>query len=200
MREFSLSIGKVKKLSIRLLDNDPGTYIIRKWNPLNRTKKETKMNTSQVQIVTRKAFRVAGMRYAGKNEHAEIPKMWDEFIPRSNELSDNQDPGVFFGVARSIPGVPESEGFEYLAGVQVSTTTQIPAGMVAWEIPALTYAVLPANDVPGIAPVSDFFYKEWLPKSTEWEMGEGIMIEYYPPEYPQHLVIYLNFPVQPKKT
>ncbi len=153
-----------------------------------------------MQIVAREAFRVAGMRYTGKNEYGEVPKMWEEFIPRSSELSDNLDPGVFFGVARSIPGVPEYEGFEYLAGVQIAVTTQLPEGMVAWDIPAFTYAVLPAKDVAGIGPMADFFYKEWLPKSPEWEKGEGIMIEYYSPSFSQDLVIYLNFPVLLKKT
>jgi AraC family transcriptional regulator len=156
------------------------------------------MSTITAEIVTRGAFRVAGMRYEGKNEHGEIPQMWEEFLPRSSEITVNLDPGAFLGIARSMPGVPESEGFEYLAGVQVSATAELPNGMVAWEVPTLTYAVLPAKDVAGIGPVSNDFYQKWLPQSTEWKMGAGLMIEYYPPSYAQDMIIFLNFPIQKK--
>ena len=71
--------------------------------------------------------------------------------------------------------------------------------MESWEIPGLTYAVVPAQGVPGIGPACDYFYSEWLPKSAEFEGGEPIMLEYYPLEYSEHEIIYLYFSVKPKK-
>jgi predicted transcriptional regulator YdeE len=155
---------------------------------------------TEPKIVEKTAFRVAGIRYEGKNEHGEIPAMWDnQFLPRMGEL-DNIRVGGTYGIARSMPGVEVSHGFEYLAGMEVAAGAPLPSGMIAWEIPTLTYAVLPAHDVPGIGPVCDFFYQEWLPKSPEWEMGEGLMMEYYPETYPQDLIIYLHFPIKRKGT
>ena len=153
----------------------------------------------QPQIVKKKAFRVAGLRYEGRNEHGEVPALWDQFIPRVGELVPDPAHWVGYGVARAIPGVDVAEKWEYLAAVEVAPGASIPADMVAWEIPALTYAVLPAHNVPDIGPVSDYFCQQWLPHSAEWEdPGEGFMMEVYPETFSQDLVIYLHFPVQRK--
>jgi predicted transcriptional regulator YdeE len=137
------------------------------------------------------AFRVAGLRYEGRREHSEIPALWDRFIPRADELIGDPSHFVAYGVARALPNFPEGDTFEYLAGTKVASLDNLPTGMVGWEIPALTYAVLPAHDVPDIGPVSDYFHREWLPQSQEYETGEGLMIEHYPETYSRDLIIYL---------
>ena len=153
---------------------------------------------TEPKIVQKAAFRVAGLRYEGKNEHGEVPALWDnQFLPRMDELASIRVGGTY-GIARAIPGVDVSRGFEYLAGVEVAVEASLPSGMVAWEMPPLTYAVLPAQDVPGIGPMCDYFYQEWLPKSPEWEMGVGLMMEYYPETFPQDLIIFLHFPIKRK--
>src|SRR5512133_2958530 len=88
-------------------------------------------------IVGRGAFRVAGLRYAGKNQHGEIPALWDVFIPRMAELVAPNTPHTFYGLCREIAGVPVNDGFEYLAGVEVPSLDHLPEGMVGWEVPAL---------------------------------------------------------------
>ena len=151
-------------------------------------------------IVSRNAFRVAGLRYEGKNQNREIPTMWDVFLPRMSELQTTalQD-FKCYGVARALSNTPPDQGFEYLACMEVPSLDSLPQGMVGWEIPALTYAVLPANDVAGIGPTCDYFYGQWLPQSTEYaEDDHGFMFEEYPPEYPTNPTIYLHFPVQHK--
>ena len=152
----------------------------------------------QVKIEQKKAFLVAGLRYEGKNEHGEIPAMWDVFLPRVAELVTDTGHLVAYGVARGLPGYPAGDVYEYLAGVEVASLDHLPTGMIGWEIPALTYAVVPAHDVPGIGPASNYFYQEWLPHSKEYKMGEGLMIEYYPETFGQDMIIYLYFPVKPK--
>ena len=154
---------------------------------------------TEPKIEQKSAFRIAGLRYEGKNEHGEIPAMWDMFIPRIGELESIQSGGVY-GIARSIPGMDASEGYEYLAGVEVRAGEPLPQGMVAWEIPAHTYAVLPAQDIPGIGPVNDHYEREWLPNSKDWEPGGDFMMEYYPPSFgSQDMILYLYFPVTRKK-
>jgi DNA gyrase inhibitor GyrI len=89
-------------------------------------------------IVYRDAFLVAGLRYAGKNEHGEIP--------------------------------------------------------------AQTYAVLPAHDVPDLGRAFDYLYGKWLPQSKEYKAADGPCLELYPATYSQDLIIYVYVPVQRKKT
>jgi predicted transcriptional regulator YdeE len=113
------------------------------------------------------------------------------------ELTDVRVGDDAFGVARALPGVTHDR-FEYLAAVEVNAFDHLPEGMVGWEIPALTYAVLPANDVPDIGPVSDYFYKQWLPQSQDYIGGEPLMMEVYPETYGHDLIMYLYFPVQSK--
>ena len=157
------------------------------------------MNTlNEPKIVEKAAFRVVGLRYEGKNEHGEIPAMWDQFIPRIGGLVPDPAKWVAYGISRSIQGVDVNEKWEYLAGVELPHAIKIPSDMVVWEIPALTYAVLPANDVPGIGPITNYFEKEWLPHSQEWEADVPMMIELYPETYSQDLVIYLYFPIRRK--
>ncbi len=150
-------------------------------------------------IVSRGAFHVAGLRYAGRNEHGEVPALWDVFLPRLGEMA--LEPGkehTFYGMSREIQGVPVSEGFEYLACAEVPSFDALPQGMEGWEVPAATYAVLPAKDVPGIGPTLDYFYHQWIAQSQEYALGEGLMFEEYPPEFPDNLIINLYFPVQRK--
>lgn len=150
-------------------------------------------------IVHKGGFKVAGLRYEGQNEHGEIPAMWDIFIPRIHELIPDTSVGIkCYGIAREMPGVPPEQGFEYLAGVEVESLDHLPAGMVGWEIPALTYAVFPAHDVPGIAPVLDYFYKQWLPHSPHFSAGDSLSIELYPPSFSEDHIIQLYLPVRPR--
>jgi AraC family transcriptional regulator len=156
------------------------------------------MDKLQPEIKSKPAFKVAGMVYAGKNEQGEIPQMWDRFMPRVGELVPDPTHFEAWGVARSLPEGSQIEGFEYLAGVEEQPGAAIPPDMAVWEIPALTYAVLPAKDVAGIGPVSQYFYQEWLPDSKEYEGDAPLMMECYPPTFSEDLIIYLYFPVKAK--
>ena len=157
------------------------------------------MNQNPKTSITEKtAFRVVGLRYEGKNEHGEVPALWDLFIPRINEVVDDPKHWIGYGIARALPGIDASEKWEYLAGVEVSPGKKIPEDMVIWEIPASTYAVVPAHDMPGIGPANDYFYNEWLPNSQEWKSGEPFMFEMYPESFGQDLILYLYFPIKRK--
>jgi predicted transcriptional regulator YdeE len=150
-------------------------------------------------IVNRNAFNVAGLRYAGKNQHGEIPALWEVFLPRMSELQNASQPDYeCYGICRTLPAGSQEEGFEYLACVEVPSFDALPQGITGWEVPASTFAVLPCNDVAGIAPTCDYFYAQWLPNSQAYAPADGPMFEEYPPEYPTDPTIYLYFPVQQK--
>ncbi len=55
-------------------------------------------------IVQRGAFLVAGLRYEGRNEHGEVPALWDnEFMPRLGEIAGLRLGLEAYGVAREAP-------------------------------------------------------------------------------------------------
>ena len=148
------------------------------------------------QIVEREAMLVAGARYEGRNEHGdEIPALWEQaFFPHLGELEPVR-PGVFYGVSRGLPGAAPGV-FEYLAAVEVRSLDHLPAGIVGWEIPGGTYAVLPAEGVPGIRPVVDQVYHRWLGSSPYRLSANMLMVEEYPETYPDDPTIYLLFSVE----
>ncbi len=161
---------------------------------------ETGGKRQEPQIVQKGAFRVAGTRYEGRNEHGKIPAMWDsEFLPRMGELAGIQVGQEVYGVARALPSFAQDGRFEYLAAVEVRSFENLPQGMVGWEIPAQTYAVLAAHDVPGIGPALNYFYREWLPQSKEFEGTDGPMLEVYTEAFERDLTIYLYCPVRRKQ-
>jgi AraC family transcriptional regulator len=157
-----------------------------------------KPSMPEPQIVQRGAFLVAGLHYEGKNEHGEIPALWDnEFLPRIGELAGIRVGREAYGMMRVLPGVPAEQGFEYLASVEVRSLENLPRGMVGWEIPAQTYAVLPAHDVPDLGRAFDDLYVRWLPQSG-YEATDGPMFELYPATYGQDLIIYVYAAVRRK--
>jgi predicted transcriptional regulator YdeE len=154
--------------------------------------------SEEPQFITKDAFLVAGMRYEGENKQGEIPALWDKgFLPRMGELSAiTTDPHGAYGVSRALPGI-EPGPFECLAGMAVKSIEKLPEGMVGWSIPARTYAVFEANDVPDLGRVIGNFYGEWLPKS-EYVSAGSFTFEYYPEAFPVDHVILVHFPVRRK--
>jgi predicted transcriptional regulator YdeE len=61
--------------------------------------------------------------------------------------------------------------------LQVSSTTDIPAGMVAHDVPAQNYAVFPCT-IPTIREVFDQIYGVWLPASG-YARSSGPELELY---------------------
>jgi AraC family transcriptional regulator len=91
-------------------------------------------------IVSRPAFTVVGVLYRGKNEHGEVPQMWDhQLLPRVQEIPHQVTPHLAYGVMDHYD--PQTGEFDYLAGFGVERVTELPEGMVSWTVPAQTYAI-----------------------------------------------------------
>ncbi len=85
-----------------------------------------------------------------------IPTLWDRFVPRMKEVRNVPDRRSF-GICR---------GHEYLACVQVTQVEAVPAGMVAWTVPAGHYAVFThRGPVSRIGETVNRIWKDWLPSS-----------------------------------
>jgi predicted transcriptional regulator YdeE len=125
-------------------------------------------------IVTKKAFTVVGMKYHGKNENNEIPQLWGEFQPRMAEVKNKAEPEVCYGVC----GNTDAEGeFDYVAGFEVESDADVPAGMVPWQVPEQRYAVFPCT-IGTIKDAYQYAFETWLPQSG-FKLGDGPDFEYY---------------------
>lgn len=133
-------------------------------------------------IEKRDAFLVVGTLYVGKNKHREIPAMWgNDFLPRMNEIARDTSHGcISYGVCREAPEGSEPGVFEYLAALPVESFDNLPEGMVGWEIPTQTYAVIPVYGLSDLNSALSYMYNEWLPNSNEYEHAPGPMFELYP--------------------
>jgi AraC family transcriptional regulator len=150
------------------------------------------------EFVTRPAFTVAGMPYRGKNEYGEIARMWVVFMPRSAEIPARRHPDQAYGV---IYGFDNSTGvMDYLAGVEVTESRDLPDGMISLEIPAQTYAVFECT-LPTLMQTMGQIYGEWLPASG-YGRADGPEFEFYDERYnPQSSepVMAVYVPVEKKK-
>jgi predicted transcriptional regulator YdeE len=128
------------------------------------------------QIVKKPAFDVVGLPYQGLNENNDIAKVWDQFLPRIGEI-DHMESDAY-----GVCGEVESDGsFKYLAGFQVAEVADLPDQMSHWRIPEETYAAFPCS----LQTIRDTFhhaYQNWLPQS-DYQRGDGLDLEYYPPEF-----------------
>ena len=129
----------------------------------------------QPELVTKPAFTVVGMLLHTRTMAPEIPQLWEHFGPRMDEVPDQAEPGVSYGVMQQ--GAAGGDALDYMAGVAVVQALDVPAGMTSWEIPAQTYAVLPAT-LPTLGAAFDFIYNTWLPASGYQPTG-GPFFERY---------------------
>jgi AraC family transcriptional regulator len=126
-------------------------------------------------IVSRPAFRVVGLKYRGKNENNEIPRLWQAIGPRVREIKNIADDHVAYGISANMD---ESTGeFDYVAAFEVSTSEDIPEGMVCFEVPGGKYAVF-STTLPKIGETFHSAYHSWLPESG-YQAAGGPEFELY---------------------
>jgi AraC family transcriptional regulator len=126
-------------------------------------------------IVQKEAFSVVGLRYRGKNEQNEIPQLWGALMQRMGEIRHIIADHTSYGLSDGFDH--ETGAFDYTAGFPVSSTADMPDGMVAVEVPGGTYAVF-ACSLRTMAETYDTAYQTWLPQSGH-ELGPGPVFELY---------------------
>ncbi len=92
-----------------------------------------------------------------------IPAQWQRLGPMIGRVPGQID-AVAYGVCFDMFG--DQASFDYVAGVQVASTTALPKGFSHLQIPALTWAVFPHrlhasrfNETMGA------IMRDWLPRS-----------------------------------
>jgi predicted transcriptional regulator YdeE len=131
----------------------------------------------KVRIEVKPGFTVLGMVERGKNGPQFIPPLWQTFFQRIGEVSNLKKSDGVYGVMRNYDETTDE--FDYLAGFEVEPGTTPPKGMVTWDIPELTYAVVSCT-IGEIGEAYQFFYDHWLPNHgyTHGRYPEG-GFEYY---------------------
>jgi AraC family transcriptional regulator len=89
-----------------------------------------------------------------------LPPLWGQFLPRLREI-ENAVPGTCYGVV--VPAGPDTEELRYLACTEVRGPGAVPAGMVAMELPASTYARFTHRGAAqNIDATVNYIYSSWL--------------------------------------
>jgi AraC family transcriptional regulator len=145
-----------------------------------------------VKMEDRPAFLVAGMKYRGRNDHNEVPQLWESFVPRMATVRRAARGENSYGVMDNFDS--DSGEFDYVAGVEVDSEVEQPEEMVTWKIPAQTYAVFRCT-LPHIRDAFHQSYQEWLPGSGYRRAG-GPEFELYTPEFRVDQTVYLYIPVE----
>ena len=152
----------------------------------------------QPNIVTKPAFTVVGMKYHGKNEHNEIPRLWRKFGPHMHEIYYVRQPDVSYGVMGNYD--EETGEFDYLAAVEVVRASELAEGLVSWSIPTQTYAVFPCT-LSTIREIYDSIYQEWLPTSG-YQHATGPEFELYDEHFDVNdttSTMFIYIPVKPNR-
>jgi AraC family transcriptional regulator len=141
----------------------------------------------QPQIVEKAAFTVVGCQEPfihalspDANNQKVIGALWDRFVHRQHEVR-NREGKESYGIVHALPENQRSHPHEllYIAAVRVASAGDLPAGMIAWTVPAGTYAIfLHKGPIRNIAATGTEIYRQWLPQS-EYEHAHTCDVELY---------------------
>jgi AraC family transcriptional regulator len=109
-----------------------------------------------------------------------IGPLWEEFVSRAESIP-NRASHAMFGVIYGLPEAQRSHPheLEYIAAVPVNSTTDVPAGMVTWTVPAGAFAIFEHHGpIARIAETVREIYRQWLPAS-EYEHSGIADVELY---------------------
>jgi predicted transcriptional regulator YdeE len=130
-------------------------------------------------IVTKPAFTVVGLKYSGGNARRDLPRLWEQFVPRMSEIRHKLEQEISYGLTTTYDR--KNRTFEYIAGVEVNSAEDVPEGMVSFEVPEQTYAVFTAT-MPTFVRTYKRVINRWLPKSGHKRI-EGPEFEVYTKEF-----------------
>ena len=157
---------------------DGRTETLTIWEPVLMEKKlETALQPPR--FVDGKPMLVAGLgaRFDYDNMDG-MPALWQRLHPYLGHVP-NEVKGAAYGVVTSS----DDAGFDYIAGVEVTSFGDIAPGMTQLRIPARRYAVFTHSDhISAVRTTMREIWSEWLPRSGR-EMEESPTLERYGPEF-----------------
>lgn len=137
----------------------------------------------EVQIISKDKLQIIGMRVEtllkDTREQMIIPRLQQQFNQRINEIKGAERLPITYGVFIDPPNYnPDTDLFTWIAGVEVSSETELPYDMIRYEIPAGTYAVLQyTGDIDNAGSAYDRLY-HWVINSSFQSAGTYGFEEY----------------------
>jgi AraC family transcriptional regulator len=122
-------------------------------------------------IISKDAFYVIGVELKTTTQNGrnfeEIPAFWEKIIANGllEKIPNKRDAYISLGICMDMK---EDGSFLYIIGTEVTSTENLPDGMVVKLIPSATYAVFTARgEIPSsIQKMVRYINKEWLPESN----------------------------------
>jgi AraC family transcriptional regulator len=113
-----------------------------------------------------RALIVAGMKERFNAETMKnIPGLWQRFAPNIGRIP-GQVGHVAYGLCSNL--VPSPLGFDYMAGVEVSSAAGLPEGFARVHIPEFRYAIFAHREhLSSLKKTIDGIWGKWLPASGE---------------------------------
>ncbi len=130
-------------------------------------------------IEKREATLIAGFAERMNYENvATIPRLWQKLAPHIGNIK-NEILGPAYGVKLN----PDNDGFEYLAGVRVSSFDGLPGEMRTTRLPIATYAVfVHRGDISAIRNTLHAIWDHYLPQSG-LKLADSPEFESYGPQF-----------------
>ena len=141
----------------------------------------------KIEVKSHPEMIIVGLKYRGKNQAGEIPKLWGELMGRAGEIEQRDDAvHAAYGISIMGPDYEETMVFDYIAGFPVTALPEsLPEGMAKFTIPEGAYAVITCPNLTSISQAYDAIYR-WVPESEEFEFdfsAGNINFELYGEEY-----------------
>ena len=125
----------------------------------------------QPNIVFKPEMKIIGMECSTTLKDNRIPQLWQDFIPRMDEIRSRKEPGISYGICRADPDFDVKEfsdvtQYTEIVGVGVEDFQTIPEGMHSHLVPAQKYAVFTHTGFgSNLTLTYNYIYATWLPKS-----------------------------------
>lgn len=118
-----------------------------------------------VRIENGRSFTIAGLGgHYNQQNNKTIPALWQRFVPYIGKLPGQVGDDTY-GVSCNFDG---HGGFFYIAGVEVSQTSQLPAELTRHTLKPRRYAVFEHHgEISGLGHTFEKIWKQWLPASGE---------------------------------
>jgi len=111
-----------------------------------------------------KPLLIAGLRrgYTGATMN-DIPTQWQQFGAHIGKIQGQVGRAVY-GLCLRSPG--GAAGIDYLTGVEVTSSADVPAGLVSVQVPAQRYAVFTHREhISRLRETLDAIWSKWAPES-----------------------------------
>lgn len=128
--------------------------------------------TKEPAIVEKDEIKIVGMTTKTSLANNRIPKLWNAFLKRKDEIPGTTHPEIIIGVAHKAHDFNSSDFHEnttylYAVGKKIKDTVNIPEGMELMTIPSCKYAIFRHKgkfDKFGLSYI--YIYGSWFPKSN----------------------------------